>query len=91
MKIRMLSTAPGSVDGIRVSSYEQGQEYDLTGAAGAQELAAAFVGSGLAEEVGAKSAAPAKVESAAADVAEGADPTAAEAPAPARPGRKTKV
>lgn len=61
MNILMLSTQPGSVDGIRVASYEEGREYDLTGTAGAQELAAAFVGAGLAEEVGAEPTAQAAV------------------------------
>jgi hypothetical protein len=83
MKIRMLSTAPGSVDGIRVSSYEEGHEYDLTATAGARELAEAFVGSGLAEDVGAK-AAPEVT-----DAVEGS--TADASPAPAKPGRKPKA
>ncbi|QJE03055.1 hypothetical protein HH212_26220 [Massilia forsythiae] len=63
MKIIMLSTAPGSVDGIRVMSYEADREYDLTGTAGAQDLAAAFVGAGLAKEVGSASPAPAASDS----------------------------
>jgi hypothetical protein len=57
MKILMLSTEPGSVDGIRVALYEAGQEYDLTATVGARELAEAFVGAGRAEEVGASKAA----------------------------------
>lgn len=51
MKIRMLTTAPGSVDGFRVSVYEVMHVYDLTASAGARDLAAAFVGAELAEEV----------------------------------------
>jgi hypothetical protein len=90
MKIRMLSTAPGSVDGIRVSSYEEGQEYDLTTTAGARELAEAFVGSGLAEEAGAKTV-PASAEPEATDPVEASTVDAADAPAPAKPGRKPKA
>jgi hypothetical protein len=51
MKIRMLKTENGSVDGIRVKAYEQGVEYDLTNTQGERELAAAFVAAGMAEEV----------------------------------------
>lgn len=53
MKIRMLTTERGSVDGVRVASYVADQEYDLTATPGARALAEAFVGAGLAEEVGA--------------------------------------
>jgi len=93
MQIRMLITAPGSVDGIRVASYVADQEYDLTATAGERDLAAAFVGSGLAEEVG---AGPAPVVDAAPAGAEGITPAtadAADAPAasPAKPGRKSKA
>ncbi|MCG2586496.1 hypothetical protein [Massilia sp. TS11] len=63
MKIRMLRTTPGSIDGIRVTSYEAGSEYDLGASKGAKDLAVAFVGAGLAEE--AASVAPAAVESSA--------------------------
>jgi hypothetical protein len=51
MHIRMLKTVPGSVDGIRVASYEAENDYDLSGTPGAISLAAAFIGSGMAEEV----------------------------------------
>lgn len=54
MKIIMLSTAHGSIDGIRVASYEADQEYDLSMTAGARDLAAVFVDAGLAKEVGAE-------------------------------------
>lgn len=54
MHIRMLKTENGSVDGIRVKQYPEGEEFDLTGTAGERDLAAAFVGAGLAEEVGVK-------------------------------------
>ena len=51
MKIRMKTTAPGSVDGIRVVTYNADTEYDLTTTAGACSLAAAFVAAGMAEPV----------------------------------------
>lgn len=60
MKITMLKTAPGSVDGIRVATYEAGAEYDLTATDGERDLAAAFVAAGLAEK-----AAPAPLNKAA--------------------------
>jgi hypothetical protein len=65
MKIIMSTTAPGSVDGIRVATYEAGTEYDLTATSGERELAVAFVGAGLAAETG---AAPADVELSAAQL-----------------------
>lgn len=52
MKIRMLKTVSGSLDGIRVTTYEDGKEYDLAGTSGAISLAAAFVAAGMAAEVG---------------------------------------
>jgi hypothetical protein len=51
MKILMTASAPGSVDGIRVKQYVEGAEYDLTTTPGERDLAAAFVGAGLAVEV----------------------------------------
>lgn len=51
MKIRMLKTMPGSVDGTAVRDYEAGQDYDLTATAGARDLAAVFVREGWAEPV----------------------------------------
>lgn len=51
MKIRMLKTVPGSLDGIHVTTYEDGKEYDLTGTPGARDLAQAFVGARMAVEV----------------------------------------
>lgn len=87
MKIRMLESASGSVDGWRVASYEAGEEYDLTATAGARDLAEAFVGAGLAEEVGATKASASNdgeaVEAAAVD--------AAETPSAPKPGRKPKA
>lgn len=82
MKIRMLRSAPGSEDGIRVAMYEVDQEYDLTATAGSRDLATSFVGAGLAEESSAKPASTAEV--AQVDVDSGA-------PAPAKPGRKPKA
>jgi len=82
----MLSTAPGSVDGIRVASYEADQEYDLTATPGARDLAEAFVDAGLATEVGAE-----PIQQAAADAElppGGADVEAAPA---AKPARKPKA
>jgi hypothetical protein len=91
MKIRMLSTVPGSIDGISVTSYEAGQEYDLTASAGAIELADAFVGACLAEEVGAKPAPPVKAEPTEAEAVADMDPVADDEPVPAKPGRKPKA
>jgi len=85
MKIVMKDTVPGSVDGINIAIYEAGQEYHLTATAGERELAEAFVGADLAEEVGAQSPA--------ADVApaDSAD-AAVDAPVPpAKPGRKPRA
>lgn len=59
MKILMTTTASGSIDGIRVTTYDAGTEYDLTGGIGERDLAAAFVGAGFATEVGAAPVAPA--------------------------------
>ena len=81
MNIMMKDTASGSIDGINTAIYEAGQEYDLTANAGERELAEAFVGAGLAEEVGTE--APV----ADAEAAEANAPVAAEAAAPARPAR----
>lgn len=48
MKILMLKTENGSVDGIRVSVYVAGSEYDLSETPGSRDLAAAFVAAGMA-------------------------------------------
>jgi hypothetical protein len=58
MKITMLTTVPGSIDGIRVAQYEAGIEYDLATTDGARELAAAFVDAGFAHESGEAGARP---------------------------------
>jgi hypothetical protein len=91
MLIRMLSTAPGSVDGIRVAQYEAGLEYDLTATAGSRDLAEAFVGADLAEEVGTKSAPPVDTELAGVDASEASLTGVVDAPTPAKPGRKPKA
>jgi hypothetical protein len=88
MRIRMLKTENGSIDGIRVQSYDEGMEYDLSGTVGARELGESFVGAGLAEEVGAK-ARPADAEVAAVADAEVPADDSTDVPA-AKPGRKSK-
>lgn len=89
MKIRMTQTTPGSVDGIRVQSYEAGQEYDLSATAGERELAAAFVNADLAEIAGKITAA--KPQAPEAPAFESVEPVADDAePARAKPGRKPR-
>lgn len=90
MKILMLAGAPGSIDGFRVAPYEAGQEYDLTTSAGARDLAAAFIGAGLAEEVGATSARGEEPEQAAGENSQELPETPDVATAP-KPGRKPKA
>lgn len=51
MKIKMLSTQNGSLDGIRISSYQAGSVYDLSDSPGAISLAKAFLGARMAIEV----------------------------------------
>lgn len=51
MKIKMLKTTPGSIDGVTVSSYEADLSYDLSRTVGERDLANAFVGASLAEIV----------------------------------------
>lgn len=46
MKIKILKTVPGSVDGIKIITYEEGVEYDLP-----KELADAFILKGYAENL----------------------------------------
>lgn len=93
MHIRMTNTEYGSVDGIRVASYEAGQEYDLTATAGAQALAAAFVAAGLAQEMWARSATANKPAVEQVPAVEKSAAEGAEAPAVVQPktGRKPKV
>lgn len=50
MKIKMTKTVQGSTDGIRVTTYNAGVEYDLTGSPGARDLAQAFVNARMAVE-----------------------------------------
>jgi hypothetical protein len=58
MKIRMKTTAPGSVDGIRVATYNADTEYDLSATDGERSLAAVFVAAGMAERVAVDSIPP---------------------------------
>lgn len=51
MKIKMLSTQNGSIDGIHLSVYKAGSVHDLTGSKGERELAAAFVDASMAIEL----------------------------------------
>jgi hypothetical protein len=51
MKIRMLKSAPGSIDGCRTALYGAGQEYDLGATPGARELATSFVAARCAAAV----------------------------------------
>lgn len=51
MKIQMLSTQKGSVDGIHIATYAADSIHDLSASKGERELAAAFVGAGMAAEV----------------------------------------
>lgn len=44
MKVKMLKTEKGSVDGIQVQSFEKGNEYDIP-----EKLAKIFVGINVAE------------------------------------------
>lgn len=82
MRIRMLKTENGSVDGIRVKQFAEGEQYDLTATAGERDLAAAFVGADLAVEVGVEPAP--EVESPEPEAA------AAGAPEAKRTGRQAK-
>jgi hypothetical protein len=61
----MIKTMPGSVDGVHISTYEAGAEYDLSATDGARSLAAAFVGAGFAVDADAQPVALAKSELAA--------------------------
>lgn len=49
MKIKMLSTQKGSINGIQIATYEAESVHDLSASKGEIELAQAFVGSGMAE------------------------------------------
>jgi len=95
MRIRMLKTAPGSIDGVRITSYEAGQEYDLSSTPSERFLASNFVSAQLAEEAGGASAV------AVTDLSKVASASAAEPPVPsgddaapaleAKPARKSKA
>jgi hypothetical protein len=51
MKIIMMVSERGSIDGIRSAMYVAGSEYNLSDSPGAVALAEAFIGAGMAEEV----------------------------------------
>lgn len=51
MKIKMLSTQKGSIDGIHLAVYETGSVHDLRSSKGERELATVFVREGWAVEV----------------------------------------
>lgn len=51
MKIQMLSTQKGSIDGIHIATYAADSIHDLSASKGERELAAAFIGAGMAAEV----------------------------------------
>lgn len=89
MKIIMNKTAPGSVDGIRVREYALGTEYDLSGSAGARELAASLVASGLAREAAAH-VAPAPAPSVEKIEQTELEPGAPAEAIPVKPGPKKK-
>lgn len=52
MKIKMIKTTDGSVDGAHVTSFEKGKTYDLSGTAGERDLAHSFVESERAKQIG---------------------------------------
>lgn len=90
MRISMLQTTPGSIDGIRVASYEADTEYDLTATAGERDLASAFVGAGLAVDLDARPAekpAPPAADEVPAPVTDEVPPPAPD-DAPAEPAEK---
>jgi hypothetical protein len=89
VKIKMIETQRGSVDGCRIATYVAGAEYDLSGSAGALDLAQAFIGAGFAEPVvGAAQPAAQAQESVPADgplaECDAAAPEQPVAPSPAR-------
>ena len=51
MKIKMLKTVPGSVDGVTVIELQAGTEYTMTDAARGQRRAAAYIRRAEAVEV----------------------------------------
>lgn len=46
MKIKMLTTVNGKVDGVRMGPYSEGHEYEVD-----EKTAKLFIGSAMAEEV----------------------------------------
>jgi len=58
MRIKMLHTTTGSHDGIRIHTYEKGEEFEVGGGHMPDDLAKAFLESGAAEELGKDKKAP---------------------------------
>jgi hypothetical protein len=50
MKIRMLKSVPGSVDGTTVRTFAKDEEHDLSATEGSRDLAAVFLREKWAEE-----------------------------------------
>ena len=51
MKIKMLSTQKGSIDGIHLATYEAGSVHAMSASKGERELSAVFIREGWAIEV----------------------------------------
>jgi hypothetical protein len=88
MRICMLTTLPGSVDGFRVTTYAEGVEYDLGTTDGERALAKAFVDAGFAEEQGVVKATAATEPAVEVDLA---PESSGDATTPVKPGRKPKA
>lgn len=82
MLIRMLSTHRGAADGFTLREYKTGEQYDLSGAQRAVELAQLFVREGWAEQVKAQEPAQPEPPKASAPLPPPAQPMAT-APSPA--------
>lgn len=54
MKLRMLKSVPGAIDGMNVKTYEEGEEYEIGGDARADDLARAFLKGKFAQVVAEK-------------------------------------
>jgi len=52
MRIKMLHTTTGSHDGVRIHTYEKGEEFEVGHGHMPEDLARAFLESGAAEELG---------------------------------------
>lgn len=94
MRVRMLETRRGSLDGLTVQPFEKGQVYDLSQTEMTRSLAGIFLRAGWAEEVKVRPPEPeraaAEPPAAAPEAAPGPMPAvaapeqAAEAPRPSR-------